>query len=147
MIKYSISFYVCRKKSTIDISMQSFLFLVILLNIVHRMSCETWNYGDLGPDVWSDTYPSCAKHSQSPINIKTACTSYQSFTPFHFTSTYDLRHNFTLLNNGHTIVGRYIDNDSSPLILTGGGLNGTYYFLNFHLHWGENYKSGSEHQM
>jgi len=26
-------------------------------------------------------------------------------------------------------------------------LNGIYQFVNFHLHWGENYKSGSEHQV
>ena len=100
----------------------------------------------LGPDVWSDTYPTCAKYSQSPINIQTACTIYQSFIPFHFSSVYNLTYNFTLQNNGHTIVGSYIDNGSLPLILTDGGLNGTYHFVSFHLHWGENYKSASEHQ-
>lgn len=111
------------------------------------MRCETWNYQDLGPDVWSDTYPSCANHSQSPINIRTACTTYRSFTPFNFTSAYNLTQNFTLLNNGHTITGTYMSNDESSLMLTGGGLNKTYHFYSFHLHWGENYKSGSEHQM
>ncbi|CAF0997586.1 unnamed protein product [Adineta steineri] len=109
--------------------------------------CELWNYHDLGPDVWSDTYPTCAAHSQSPINIQTACTDYQSFTPFSFQSGYNLTHNFTLHNNGHTIVGRYTGNSSTTYTLTGGGLNGTYEFLQFHLHWGENYKSGSEHQV
>jgi carbonic anhydrase len=127
--------------------MQSFIFITVLLSIVHRTICDSWDYHALGPDVWSDTYPSCANHSQSPINIQTACTTYQSFTPFHFTSAYDLTNNFTLVNNGHTIVGTYIGNASSALTLTGGGLNGTYNLRNFHLHWGENYKSGSEHQV
>ena len=31
--------------------------------------------------------------------------------------------------------------------LAGGGLNGTFEFVNFHLHWGENHKSGSEHEV
>ncbi|CAF3492226.1 unnamed protein product [Rotaria sp. Silwood1] len=97
--------------------------------------------------MWSETYPSCAGHSQSPINIKTACTIYQIFTPFNFSLAYNLNYTFKLLNNGHTIVGTYNGNDSSPFILTGGGLNGTFEFSNFHLHWDENSKSGSEHQV
>ncbi|CAF4666049.1 unnamed protein product, partial [Rotaria sp. Silwood2] len=54
---------------------------------------------------------------------------------------------FNVLNNGHTIVGTYNANDSSPFKLTGGGLNGTFEFSNFHLHWDENSKSGSEHRV
>jgi len=127
--------------------MQLFIVISIIFVLVHRIICEDWNYGDLGPDVWSDRYPLCGGRSQSPINILTACTTYQPFTPFQFSSSYNLPNNFILTNNGHTIVGRYIDNSSSPFKLTGSGLSGTYEFVNFHLHWGENYKSGSEHQV
>jgi carbonic anhydrase len=124
-----------------------YLFIAGISIFFYQIKCETWNYADLGPDVWSDTYPACARHSQSPINIRTACTTYEPFTPFRFSSNYSLTHDFTLTNNGHSIIGRYNGSNSSRLILTGGGLDGNFQFLNFHLHWGENYKSGSEHQV
>ena len=127
--------------------MQLFALLTSLLVINHAVFGELWNYGEHGPDVWSDSYPLCASQSQSPINIKTACTAFQSFTPFKFSSAYSNTNNFTLQNNGHTIVGQYSGNDTSPFNLTGGALNGTFRFVNFHLHWGQNYKSGSEHQV
>jgi carbonic anhydrase len=128
--------------------MQLFVVTSILLIILfHRISSETWNYGDLGPDVWSDTYPSCSGQSQSPINILTACTNYRSWVPFQFSSDYSTLQNFTLTNNGHTIVANYFGNGSAPFTLRGAGLGTTFQFVNFHLHWGENYKSGSEHQV
>ncbi|CAF4827223.1 unnamed protein product, partial [Rotaria sp. Silwood2] len=70
--------------------MQLFVILLLLLTNIHRIICESWNYHDLGPDIWSETYPSCAGHSQSPIIIKTACTIYRTFAPFDFSSTYNL---------------------------------------------------------
>jgi carbonic anhydrase len=126
---------------------QFFICIPLLLIIIGPTTGESWDYHNQGPDLWSDTYPLCDGRSQSPIIIKTACTNYRKFTPFSFTSAYDLTHDFTLINDGNNIIGTYNYKNSSPLKLTGGGLNGTYYFLNFHLHWGENYKSGSEHQM
>ena len=85
---------------------------------------------------------------QSPINVLTACTVYKPFDPFTFASGYDEPHNFTLRNNGHTIVAVY-GNESklSAFRLTGGNLNGTFEFVNFHVHWGENHRTGSEHEM
>ena len=118
--------------------MQLFIYIVLLVTVFDRILCETWNYQDLGPDVWSITDAACAKQSQSPINIRTACTNYQPLTPFRFASAYNSINNFTLRNDGQRVVGTYIGNDPSPLNLTGGGLNGTYHFVNFHLHWGEN---------
>ncbi|CAF0867440.1 unnamed protein product [Adineta steineri] len=123
------------------------IFNLLYLTILPSTIVSTWNYGELGPDVWSDQYPLCIGHSQSPIDIKTACTIYQSFIPFHFSEDYNNSYNFTVVNNGHTILTKYSGNILLSLTLTGGGLNGTFEFLNFHLHWGENYKSGSEHQI
>ncbi|CAF0825120.1 unnamed protein product [Adineta steineri] len=122
------------------------LFIIFLLS--STVSSNQWNYGQLGPDIWSDYYPLCAGNSQSPINILTACTKYRNLKPFQLTSSYDEKHYFTLRNNGHTVIG-IINQEykQSPLVITGGGLNGTFEFVNFHLHWGENYKSGSEHQI
>jgi carbonic anhydrase len=120
--------------------LSSFFFIPIYSN--------QWNYGHLGPDIWSDYYPLCAGKSQSPINILTACTIYRTYPEWIFNSTHNEKHNFILKNNGHTIIAT-INNEykQTPIRLTGGGLNGTFDFVNFHLHWGENYKSGSEHQM
>ena len=124
-------------------------YLVILC--FFALSCQVnsviWNYADQGPDVWSDGYPLCAGQSQSPINIKTACTTYRSFTPFNFSSAYNQTQNLTLTNDGHDIAGGREGDGLPPLVLTGGGLEGAYEFLDLHLHWGENYKSGSEHQV
>lgn len=112
------------------------------------IDANQWNYGQLGPDIWSDYYPLCAGKSQSPVNILTACTVYRKFSEFQFTSSYDEKHYFKLINNGHTIIATLsTDYQQSPLSLTGGGLNGTFDFVNFHLHWGENHKSGSEHEL
>jgi carbonic anhydrase len=122
------------------------LFLIPFLFIV--VSPNQWNYGQLGPDIWSDYYPLCAGQSQSPINILTACTIYQEFPSFEFIAIDNEKHSMILNNNGNAIVG--IMNEEwkqTPIRLTGGGLNGTFDFVNFHLHWGENYKSGSEHRM
>jgi carbonic anhydrase len=128
-------------------SIMSHLFFLISFFFI-PVYPNQWNYGQLGPDIWSDYYPLCAGKSQSPINILTACTIYRTLPSFVFTSSYNEKHNFILKNNGHTIIG-IINNEhnQTPLQLTGGGLNGTFDFVNFHLHWGENYKSGSEHQM
>jgi carbonic anhydrase len=121
--------------------------IIFLLTIIHQSVTSDWNYAGLGPDVWPDLFPTCSGSSQSPIDIKTACTTYQSFEPFQFSYAYNLTQNFTLTNNGHTISGEQVDPNAFPLTLSGGGLDGTFTFNNFHLHWGENYNSGSEHQL
>jgi carbonic anhydrase len=124
------------------------LVTLILFNSIHNsLSNPEWNYGELGPDVWKDLFPTCGGNFQSPIDIKTACTIYQSFAPFQFSSAYDLTQDFLLTNNGHTIAGTQVNSSAFPLTLSDGGLSETFSFLNFHLHWGENYNSGSEHQL
>lgn len=127
--------------------MQLFIEISLLLITIHHIISQEWNYNDFGPDMWSEIYSLCDGRSQSPIDIKTACTSYRTFTPFSFSQAYDRKQNFTLINNRHSIVGNYYGNDSSKFTLTGGDLNGVFEFRNFHLHWGENSKSGSEHQV
>jgi hypothetical protein len=71
--------------------------------------------------------------------------TYQALPSFSFSSSYDRTYDFKLTNTGYSITGKYNGNDSSPFRLTGGGLQGTFEFVDFHLHWGENYRSGSEH--
>jgi carbonic anhydrase len=105
-----------------------------------------WNYGEYGPDVWSEIDPSfkCNGHNQSPINIRTACAIKKAFTPLSLTEAHTSPLKFTLTNNGHTIEAK---TSASNLSVTGGDLNGKFTFSSFHIHWGTNARSGSEHQM
>ena len=126
------------------------LFVVYVL--IHSLSQhsvygEEWNYEELGPSVWPDLFSNCAKNSQSPINIKTACTTYQNFPAFQFTPAYSMIQNFRITNNGHTANGVQDNTIAFPLVLSGGGLTENYTFVNFHVHWGGNYAEGSEHQL
>ena len=54
----------------------------------------------------------------------------------------------TLANNGHTLLlslPKKYPTDQTPAI-SGGGLNGTYNFVQLHFHWGSSLKKGgSEH--
>jgi carbonic anhydrase len=127
--------------------MRQSMGMCLLAMAIHSTMSQTWNYGDLGPDVWKDISPECGQRSQSPINIRTLCTTYREFPLFQFSAGYNKTWNFTLINDGSTIDSIPIGVDAGNLKLNGGGLNGTFDFLEFHPHWGENYRSGSEHQM
>lgn len=122
----------------------TFLFTLLLIDI-NRINSSEWDYRKHGPDVWRESYPSCAGEKQSPINIRTKCTAYKVFDQFNFTSTHYQQIPFQLINNGHTITA--VPNSSVPIFVSGGGLPGQYSFQGFHLHWGPNHNSGSEHQV
>ena len=51
---------------------------------------------------------------------------------------------YTLQNNGHTLHVGFADNFFK---VSGGGLEGTYTTVQFHLHWGKKEDEGSEHTM
>lgn len=127
--------------------MRLFIVNLVLLTHYQAIVSQDWNYANLGPDVWSNTIPACAGRSQSPINIQTACTTYQAIAPFQFSAAYRTAQSFNLTNNGVTISTGLAAPGASSLILTGGGLDRSYEFLEFHLHWGENFGSGSEHEV
>lgn len=105
-----------------------------------------WNYEARGPDVWSELVPQCGGSAQSPINIRTPCLVYKTFPTFDFSESYNTTEKFLVQNNGHSITVTPF-NQSGSLVLSGGGLKGFYQFVNFHVHWGENHASGSEHQV
>jgi len=118
------------------------------------MSCaeesdDHWTYGDTSE--WAKHFPSARGLSQSPIDIKTDSTVIQMYSPFLFSGKYDSDEVFTLTNNGHQVAATLAKNISgqSPtdLWFTGGGLTGTFSFINFHLHWGRSDRHGSEHEI
>jgi carbonic anhydrase len=106
-----------------------------------------WDYHQYGPDVWPDLFPQCGGSAQTPINIATARTTYRGFSPFKLSSSYNSTQSFKLVNIGHIVSASLVAGASSPPSFTGGGLRGTYQFVDLHLHWGENYRSSSEHQV
>ena len=121
--------------------------LILLIAIPAINTAEAFNYEELGQEIWSDNAPLCDGQSQSPINIQTACTTYQQFSSFQFSTSYNEYKIFTLKNTGHTIGGAPKTAASPPMSISGGGLSGTFEFVGFHLHWGENRKSRSEHEV
>ncbi|CAF1457776.1 unnamed protein product [Didymodactylos carnosus] len=115
------------------------------MHIYFCIGNTTWNYDELGPDVWYLTYPNCGGFRQSPLNIITSCTEHHKFQPFNFSSYYSTRYNFTLINNGHTIVATLQNQTQHNLLtLSGGDLSGVFLFQSFHIHWGQNAKQGFE---
>jgi len=121
------------------------LVLLGLINLCRSSSSggPAWDYNS--PQFWASNYPQCAGDTESPIDIIVALTNFSSFTPFVFSQGYDEPQIFTLTNNGHSIQAVQKDPNVAPLQLTGGGLDGVYDFVNFHLHWGDNDAAGSEH--
>ncbi|CAF0900119.1 unnamed protein product [Didymodactylos carnosus] len=123
------------------------IHLLILPCIVYGSTDTTWDYGALGPDMWAEAYPLCGNGmNQSPINIVTSCTVYKQFQEFNFSVGYNELLNFSLTNNGHTIIAEYGNGSVSKLLVSGGNLDeGMFELQNFHLHWGLNPRQGSEH--
>lgn len=106
---------------------------------------NSWNYENSAE--WSKNYPCANGFSQSPIDINPIQTISERYSPFIFSSKYHSNQIFTLTNHGQHLISTLDQSRSKDLYLTGGGLIGEYTFVNFHLHWGENNRHGSEHQI
>lgn len=100
-----------------------------------------WGYGsENGPQTWSQTYPTAAGERQSPVDI-----SPDAVKPLHtkkLTWKYIPEIKKSLKNNGHSWM---VTVNGFGSELTGGPLNGKYILEQFHCHWGDNDKVGSEH--
>ena len=117
--------------------------LALVLNCL-LIECSSWNYLDDGEEMWADLFPQCAGENQSPINILTASTRYQSFPPWNLSVEHRENLFFLLQFNQWTINVQPL---ADVLWLTGSDLPGRFQLLNIHLHWGPNDRRGSEHQM
>ncbi|CAF1225347.1 unnamed protein product [Adineta ricciae] len=110
---------------------------------------EHWSYND--PNQWPKFFLAASGLSQSPIDIPTADTVFQSYPPFIFSEKYHSNELFKLVNNGHQVAATLADHtygqSEKDLWFTGGGIKGVFYFVNFHLHWGKNDRHGSEHEI
>ncbi|KAM4687224.1 LOW QUALITY PROTEIN: carbonic anhydrase 9-like [Rhinophrynus dorsalis] len=108
-----------------------------------RLQCPAsghWNYQD--ETEWSEHFPHCGGPAQSPINIQTDTTTFDSSLKPIRLSGYNVapEKNLTLKNNGHTVVLDLPDN-----LLLVGGLAETYRAAQLHFHWGSESHPGSEH--
>ena len=83
---------------------------------------------------------------QSPINIESAKAVYDEALVEFELKNYDkkLTRDFTVANNGHGMV---VSLGGGDYFVSGGGLPGSYKTVQFHLHWGPDEKTGSEHVM
>nr|QFP92278.1 carbonic anhydrase [Archivesica packardana] len=103
----------------------------------------SWGYKNTnGPHTWAVIYPDAAGQAQSPIDIDTTETIFESdlaATPMSV--NYKPEDRFTASNTGASFKVN-INNVSE---LRGGPLNGCYRLEQFHLHWGSCDDHGSEH--
>lgn len=105
----------------------------------------SWGYAHSnGPHTWAVMFPDAAGHAQSPIDINTTETVYDSeleATPL--TVSYSPEDAFTACNTGSS----FKVNISKTSELKGGPLNDCYRLEQFHLHWGSCDNHGSEHMI
>lgn len=122
--------------------MQNNYFLPYITGIL-SVDCQDFGYdGVFGPAHWGEQYNSCDGKKQSPINIDPSHVTKWSFPSLIF-DKFDVTPDSTeIKNNGHTVIVT-MGFEDAPTI-SGGPLNGTYKFSQFHFHWGDNDTMGSE---
>nr|XP_012632975.1 carbonic anhydrase 4 isoform X2 [Microcebus murinus] len=97
----------------------------------------------LGPANWGEH---CQQSRQSPIDIVTnKAKANENLRPFSF-SGYDKKLEWTVQNNGHTVVMSPTTN-GIEIAIAGGGLSARYQVTQFHLHWSRVMNAGSEHSI
>ncbi|KAK6475422.1 carbonic anhydrase 4-like [Huso huso] len=93
------------------------------------------------PSDWIKTSAKCGEKKQSPINIMTRKTVYDSKLNSFTFENYDSSNTVIIKNNGHTVQVDLAAN----ITISGGRLEGKYKALQLHLHWGTDAGPGSEH--
>ncbi|KAM9336750.1 uncharacterized protein ABDE67_019778 [Symphorus nematophorus] len=129
--------------------LSSLLLCLSLGALVKCAAGSDWCYTGCnhGPSHWGDISGSfCGEKRQSPIDIVTSHVKTDdnlgNFTFVNFTSKNVIK---TIINNGHTVKCNLEENEVE---VSGGGLNGTYSAIQFHLHWGDTqHHPGSEHKI
>lgn len=126
--------------------MAQYAVFVIMFLFGHHTEGADWSYaGENGPDAWVNTYATCGRQSQSPINIPGASSLVydQGLSQFTLNGFEDTSSTHELINNGHS-VQLTIGGDVS---VAGGKLTNTYKTAQLHFHWGRTAASGSEHTL
>merc|ERR1712186_247848 len=120
----------------------------ILTLIVSMAGASSWNYGVKSPgdpEHWGSIKGSekCGTgRRQSPVDISSYRTKQLPDLEFH--NYDDLFNDVELVNNGHSPQLNK-KHKKHQISISGGGLDGRYYFEQLHFHWGDNSAIGSEH--
>ncbi|XP_065187819.1 carbonic anhydrase 1-like [Sycon ciliatum] len=125
------------------------LSLAITTTFAFDPSQQTWSYissSNIGPASWGTLsgFETCGTGTeQSPINIPTASTDYQSYPPLNVTDSSSSAY-FHFENNG---AAAEADPEGTTVVyLTGGPLGSERYRIqNFHIHFGNSTFAASEH--
>uniref|UniRef100_W5MKX7 Carbonic anhydrase n=1 Tax=Lepisosteus oculatus TaxID=7918 RepID=W5MKX7_LEPOC len=106
----------------------------------HHKGSHHWKYDD--QELWPSTFEHCSGKSQSPINIETGKTIYDSSLPAIVLEGYDLSDKalLKLQNNGHTLQ---LNLPSTMHIVQ--GFDNMFIAAQLHFHWGTKEVPGSEH--
>ncbi|XP_033755962.1 receptor-type tyrosine-protein phosphatase gamma-like [Pecten maximus] len=118
---------------------------IFWVTLITCTGASDWSYhGDRGTHKWDKLFPgACAGRKQSPIDIITRKTEYNSkltdFALFH--DPPKPGSHFNILNNGHAVQVNLF----GPFFVTNGGLPSVYSTAQFHFHWGHANHHGSEH--
>ncbi|XP_042595186.1 carbonic anhydrase 4b [Cyprinus carpio] len=124
---FSLLAILCRFASSADWCYQS------------QVSCN--NQSCIGPDDWALVATDCGNTKQSPINIVTKKTVFDSLlSPVQFKGYQDTI-TTVITNNGHTVQVNLPDRAT----ISGASLEANYKAQQLHLHWGKNGGPGSEH--
>ncbi|XP_044296598.1 carbonic anhydrase 15-like [Varanus komodoensis] len=127
---------------------------VTLPFVIRAGTAGPWCYDsqDLkcGPSHWKDITASCGGENQSPINIDRRKTQRDKNLDEILFEGYDQAPpgRWRLLNDGHTVV-MTLDGASAAeqINITKGGLGEKFRALQFHFHWGDLDRNGSEHMV
>uniref|UniRef100_A0ABM5F1Q4 Carbonic anhydrase n=1 Tax=Pogona vitticeps TaxID=103695 RepID=A0ABM5F1Q4_9SAUR len=125
---------------------------VTLLVVIHAGTAGTWCYDSqdpkCGPLHWKDIASHCGGQNQSPINIVRRKAQRDKNLEDILFEGYDQAPTgrWRLLNDGHTVVMNLDGASTAEQInITRGGLDDVYRALQFHFHWGDLNRNGSEH--
>ncbi|XP_075042396.1 carbonic anhydrase 2-like [Mixophyes fleayi] len=126
------------------------LKLVLICVLYLTVCCDGavhWCYEEqeCEPSTWQINFPYCGLYSQSPINIRTSQTQYNSaLGTLRITGTTGSS-TAVVTNNGHTVEVTL----SSVYTLSSKGLSDVYQLAGFHFHFGKagDASQGSEHRI
>ena len=128
-------------------SLKSILILLAFTACVAQTSVAVekskWGYRDpneLGPEEWSTKYPLCGGTKQSPINVVTRNTEYDSkMLPINIEYSADiarLEEKWEITNEGHSIL---LNSNKKHTFMFNSQV---FEFAQMHFHW-----RGSEHRI
>ncbi|XP_078068213.1 carbonic anhydrase 7 isoform X2 [Mustelus asterias] len=103
-----------------------------------------WGYGhEDGPLNWHKQFPFAEGDRQSPIDIVPAQAVYDAnLVPISI--SYSACTSLSICNNGHSVMVEFEDCDDKTVV-SGGPLENPYKLKQFHFHWGQRGRQGSEH--